>query len=382
MRSPTRKSFLWTVICFTVEMIIIYLAALLREHRFLYGGAAIGIVYLLVSLRSLKQTRKRMEHPGGDGNGNKRNRRKSRKRAIRGFTRIVLCLLPVLGTVKLCGLVGAAFLIPGRGDSVDSISVEVTAKNAAVMSADTGALLYQKNGTDRIAPASTAKMITALTVLDVCSPDDEMTVGEEIRLMREDSSRAWLNRGDMLTVRQLLIALLLPSGNDAAYTLAANAGREIAGDRHLTNEQSIDVFMDKVNEKARALGLENSHFSVPDGYDTEGQYTTACDLAVIAKACLESPCISEIVANNRSYQKWVSGREVTYNNSNELLNPNSPYYRPEVIGIKTGNSSQAGACVVSAAVIDGKTYISVVMGSGKAARFQDSITIYDKIKAR
>lgn len=88
------------------------------------------------------------------------------------------------------------------------------------------------------------------------------------------------------------------------------------------------------------------------------------------------------MANNRSYQKWVSGREVTYNNSNELLNPNSPYYRPEVIGIKTGNSSQAGACVVSAAVIDGKTYISVVMGSGKAARFQDSITIYDKIKAR
>lgn len=248
MRSPTRKSFLWTVICFTVEMIIIYLAALLREHRFLYGGAAIGIVYLLVSLLSLKQKRKRMEHPGGDGNGNKRNRRKSRKRTLRGFTRIVLCLLPVLGTVKLCGLVGAAFLIPGRGDSVDSISVEVTAKNAAVMSADTGALLYQKNGTDRIAPASTAKMITALTVLDVCSPDDGMTVGEEIRLMREDSSRAWLNRGDMLTVRQLLIALLLPSGNDAAYTLAANAGREIAGDRHLTNEQSIDVFMDKVNE--------------------------------------------------------------------------------------------------------------------------------------
>ena len=116
MRSPTRKSFLWTVICFTVEMIIIYLAALLREHRFLYGGAAIGIVYLLVSLLSLKQKRKRMEHPGGDGNGNKRNRRKSRKRTLRGFTRIVLCLLPVLGTVKLCGLVGAAFLIPGRGD--------------------------------------------------------------------------------------------------------------------------------------------------------------------------------------------------------------------------------------------------------------------------
>lgn len=330
----------------------------------------------------LKQQRKRMGHPGGVGNGNQMNRRKSRKRTRRSFTRIALCLLLVFGTVKLCGLAWDAFPIPGRGGSVDPISVEVTAKNVAVMSADTGALLYQKNGADKIAPASTAKMITALTVLDVCSPDDEMTVGEEIRLMHEDSSRAWLNPGDILTVRQLLIALLLPSGNDAAYTLAVNAGREIAGDHNLTNEQFVDIFMDKVNEKARALGLENSHFSVPDGYDTEGQYTTACDLAVIAKACLDNPCISGIVADDSSYQKWVSGREVTYNNSNELLNPNSPYYRPEVIGIKTGNSSQAGACVVSAAVIDGKTYISVVMCSGKDTRFQDSIAIYDKIKAQ
>ena len=211
-----------------------------------------------------------MEHPGGDGNGNKKESPEITEKNPPRFYADGPVLLPFRdGKIVRAGWV--AFLIPGRGDSVDSISVEVTAKNAAVMSADTGALLYQKNGTDRIAPASTAKMITALTVLDVCSPDDGMTVGEEIRLMREDSSRAWLNRGDMLTVRQLLIALLLPSGNDAAYTLAANAGREIAGDRHLTNEQSIDVFMDEVNEKARMLGLENSNFFAPDGYDTEGQ---------------------------------------------------------------------------------------------------------------
>lgn len=270
---------------------------------------------------------------------------------------------------------------PAPAGSVDSISADVVAKNVVVMNADTNTLLYQKNSTDKIAPASTAKLITALTVLDYCSTDDEMTVGTEIELMHEDSSRAWLNQGDILTTRQLLVALLLPSGNDAAYTLAVNAGKKIAGDSNLTNAQSIDTFMDKVNEKARMLGLENSNFLAPDGYDTEGQYTTAYDLAIIAKACLDDPYISEIVSSYTSYQKWVSGREVTYNNSNELLNPNSQYYRSEVIGLKTGASTLAGNCLVSAAVINGETYICVMMGSTADGRFTDSITIYDKIKA-
>lgn len=271
---------------------------------------------------------------------------------------------------------------PAPADSADSISVDVVAKNVVVMNADTNTLLYQKNSTEKIAPASTAKMITALTVLDYCSPDDEMTVGTEIELMHEDSSRAWLNQSDVLTTRQLLVALLLPSGNDAAYTLAVNVGKKIAGDNNLANAQSVDVFMDKVNEKARMLGLENSNFLAPDGYDSEGQYTTAYDLAIIAKACLDDPYISEIVSSYTLYQKWVSGREVTYKNSNELLNPNSQYYRPDVIGIKTGASGLAGSCIVSAAIINEETYICVVMGSTKDARFQDSITLYDRIESQ
>lgn len=255
----------------------------------------------------------------------------------------------------------------------------IMAANVIVVNKDTDEVLYQKNDTDKIAPASTAKMITALTVLDYCSPDDEMRVGAEIDMIHEDSSRAWLMRGDILTVRQLLIALMLPSGNDAAYTLAVNTGKNIAGDNSLKNKQSIDVFMDKVNEKAMALGAVNSNFLVPDGYDTEGQYTTAYDLAMIAKACLDQPVISEIVSSYTSYEKWANGRAVTYNNTNELLNPDSPYYRPEVIGLKTGSSSLAGDCIVSAAVIEGETYICVVMHSTEERRFQDSIDILEKI---
>lgn len=267
-------------------------------------------------------------------------------------------------------------------DQADAVSVDVTAANVFVAEADTNVVLYQKNDTAQIAPASTAKIIMALTALDVCSAEDHVTVGAEITMMKADSSRAWLNQGDILTIRQLLIALLLPSGNDAAYTLAVYTGKKIAGDDSLPNAQAVGVFMEAVNEKARQIGAENSNFVVPDGYDAEGQYTTARDLAVITKACLENPDLAEIMAKEKSYEKWTSGREVTYHNSNKLLDANSPFYYPEVIGIKTGTSGLAGASLISAAVINDKTYISVVMGaSTEDQRFQDSMVIYDAIKA-
>ena len=88
------------------------------------------------------------------------------------------------------------------------------------------------------------------------------------------------------------------------------------------------------------------------------------------------------MATYSSYEKWPNGREVTYQNTNELLNPDSQYYRPEVIGLKTGTSSLGGACIVSAAVIDGNTYICAVMGSTKNDRFQDNIDVIDAIKSQ
>ena len=264
----------------------------------------------------------------------------------------------------------------------NTLSVNITATNSIVMEVESNLILYQKDSTTKTAPASTAKMITALTVLDTCSLEDEVVVGEEIEMIKADASRAWLNPGDTLTVRQLLIALLLPSGNDAAYTLAVHTGRAIAEDSTLPYAQAVDIFMKAVNEKAKALGVENSNFVVPDGYDAEGQYTTAYDLAIIAKECLENPCLSEIVGSYRSYEKWSNGREVTYYNTNKLLDPDSAFYYPETIGIKTGTSELSGESLVSAALINGKTYICVVMGAASNdSKFQDSITIFNAIKA-
>jgi D-alanyl-D-alanine carboxypeptidase (penicillin-binding protein 5/6) len=248
-----------------------------------------------------------------------------------------------------------------------------------VLSVDSDSVLYQKNSNEHIAPASTAKMLTALTVLEYCSLDEKFTVDLEIKMIASDSSRAWINQGEKLTVKQLLIALLLPSGNDAAYTLAVNTGKKIADDYTFTTQQAVKVFVDAMNKYAKELGATSSHFATPDGYDADGQYTTAFDLAQIAKACLDSDVLTEIMGSYRISDKLGSGREVTYHNTNELINPTSPYYYSNVVGLKTGHSGDSGYCLVSAAIIKGKTYICVVMGGSEDGRFSDSIKIYNQL---
>jgi D-alanyl-D-alanine carboxypeptidase (penicillin-binding protein 5/6) len=264
-------------------------------------------------------------------------------------------------------------------EDTQKISVDITAANAYAVNVDSGTALYQKNSDERIAPASTAKMLTALTVLGYCSLDDTFTVGSEINLIASDSSVSWLKSGDTLTVKQLLAALLIPSGNDAAYTLAVNTGKRITGDNSLGAQQAIQEFMGAMNQKAKRIGATSSNFVTPDGYDADGQYTTAFDLAQIAKACLENDVLTEIMGSCRINETLANGREVTYTNTNKLIDPNSQSYYSRVVGLKTGSTKNAGACLVSAAVINGETVICVVMGGSEENRFSDSLTVFSEI---
>jgi D-alanyl-D-alanine carboxypeptidase (penicillin-binding protein 5/6) len=264
-------------------------------------------------------------------------------------------------------------------EDMEHISADIAAPNAYALNIDTGSVLYEKNSNERIAPASTVKMLTALTVLEYCPLDDMFTVGAEMEMIAADSSVAWLNKGDRLTVKQLLIALILPSGNDAAYTLAVNAGKKIAGKHGIGTQQAIDVFVDAMNQKAKGIGAASSNFTNPDGYDEDGQYTTAFDLAQIAKACLAHDVLAEIMGSHKMSDTWGDGREVAYTSTNELLNPDSRYYYPKAVGLKTGSTEDAGSCLVSAAYIDGQTYICVVMGSSAEIRFSDSLAVFGAV---
>lgn len=265
--------------------------------------------------------------------------------------------------------------------AVKEITADIMASNACVVELESGAVIYTKAYEEQIAPASTAKLLTALTVLDYSGPDEIVTAGPEIWRIAADASRAWLNEGDMLTVRQLLRAMLLPSGNDAAYTAAVYTGRKILGG-DASEQQALDAFLAAMNQKAAALGAQSSSFTTPDGYDADGQYTTAADLVRIAKACLGNETVMDIVGDYSVYDVWKSGREVTLTNTNELLNPDSAYFYSNAIGLKTGSSVSAGNCLISAAVIDGRTYISVVMGSGEGERFSDTLTLYSRIESQ
>jgi len=269
---------------------------------------------------------------------------------------------------------------PSEAEEIEKISADVNARNAYLWDISSNTILYEKESEQRIAPASTAKMLTALAALEYCDENEQVLVGREVNLIAEDASRAWLNPGDELTVRQLLYALLLPSGNDAAYTLAVYAGRKICGDENASIEEALAVFVETMNKKAAEVGAADSNFTSPDGYDASGQYTTAHDLACIAKGFWESSLLRDIAGSYRIADTWLSGQEVTYNNTNELINPDSQYYYEYATGLKTGKSVAAGCCLVSAAYIGDELYLCVVMGSTEEGRWTDSLALYHAIK--
>ena len=277
------------------------------------------------------------------------------------------------------GVYGEAVILEAA--SAREITAEITALNACVAELDSGTVIYRKAHEEQIAPASSAKLLTALAVLDYCNPDESVEVGPEIWRIAQDASKAWLNEGDSLTVRQLLTALLLPSGGDAAYTAAVHTGKKIVGGEP-SEQQALDAFIIEMNRKASTLGAVSSNFITPDGYDVDGQYTTAADLIRIAAVCIRNETIMGIVGDYSVYDVWENGREVNYFNTNELLNPDGPYYYPEAIGLKTGSSISAGSCLISAAVIGGRTYISVVMRSGEEERFSDALALYSQIESQ
>lgn len=254
--------------------------------------------------------------------------------------------------------------------------IPVTAMKGILICSDTNEILWEKESQVSTAPASCAKLLSALTVLKFCDAEETLKVGEEVYRIAEDASRAYLSIGVQMSVRQALIAMLLPSGNDAAYALAVYTGRKIALDEDLSIDEALEIFKDEMNKEASKLGALDSKFISPDGYDTNGQYTTAYDLALIGQAASENALISEIAGMAYSSETWLSGETAEYENTNEMLLSQSPYYISECTGLKTGTSTSAGACLVMSFTVADKHYIGVIMGSTEERRFEDAMQLY------
>lgn len=229
----------------------------------------------------------------------------------------------------------------------------------------------------RISPASFTKLLTAAVVLRYMDMDAVITVGSEQDLVQPYSSVCYLAKGNRLTVYDLLTGMLLNSGNDAAYTAAVNTARTLAG-RDISDTEAVTYFCRLMNDFAAELNMRESCFVNPDGYDADGQYTTAADMLRLARYSLTVPQIREITGTAKKTVTISSGEVFNWKNTNYLLDTSSKYYRPDAFGIKTGTTADAGTCLVAAFNKNGKTYITLVSGcSSDTTRYDLTISIID-----
>ncbi len=240
-------------------------------------------------------------------------------------------------------------------------------------------VLYSKNADAKCYPASLTKLMTALVAVEnTPAADTPFTVGNEVYMIDPQSSRAYLTVGTRLTLENLLQAMLLPSGNDAAYVLGVQVGRLIAGDAALDKQAALEVFIGKMNEKAAALGCSGTHFANPDGIHEDNHYTTANDMLKIATAVLGQPTITGVVSQPQVTVKLLSGQSVTWKNSNRLVQENNVFSYDGATGLKTGFTDQAGNCLAASAVREGHTAVAIVMGSPTdSGRFEDASGLMD-----
>ena len=234
-----------------------------------------------------------------------------------------------------------------------------SAKASVVINGDTGEVLYQKNAEERLAFASTTKIMTALLLCEKF-PDLESVIRVSENAVNTEGTKLGLKAGDTIKAYYLLYGMMLPSGNDAANA----AAEAVSG--------SIESFVSLMNRRAHEMGLKNTHFDTPSGLDGKSHYTTALDLARLTRIALQ----------NEEFKKAAATKSITLNfgendtahylkNHNRLL-----FMYDDVIGVKTGFTKRAGRCLVSAAQRDGKYVIAVTLNDKND--FSDHRALLDK----
>ncbi len=237
-------------------------------------------------------------------------------------------------------------LLIGRAEAV-----EVSASAAVLMDMDSGRVLYERNAGTRMLIASTTKILTALVAIRDGNLTDPVKVSREAAYT--EGSSMYLKEGEELTLETLLYGLLLCSGNDAAVAVAEHVGGSVKG------------FVERMNETAEELGMEDSSFANPNGLDDEKHYSTAHDMALLACAAMRNETLVRI-ASTRTVT--VGGRTMT--NHNKLLS-----YVDGCLGLKTGYTRAAGRTLVSCTERNGQRLIAVTLQDGND--WADHQSLYD-----
>ncbi len=225
--------------------------------------------------------------------------------------------------------------------SIRASEIYVSAKSAIVVNGETGEIIFSQNARERLPMASTTKIMTAIILIENCDLNEEIVTGKE--MVTVEGSSMGLLEGDTVSYRSLLYGMMLPSGNDAATTVAIAIGGSLEG------------FSLMMNKKAAEIGLDNTNFVTPSGLDAPNHYSTAEDMAKLAVYAMKNSVFRKVVSTksialnygNPPYRRTISGH-------NKILN-----LYDGGNGIKTGYTSKAGKCLVSSASKDGKKVIAV-----------------------
>lgn len=231
-----------------------------------------------------------------------------------------------------------------------AIKATANARHYVLADLDTGKILVKNDQNAKVPIASTTKIMTAVVALENYSPDDIATISSNATT--QIGADANLVVGEKITIDQLLHCLLIKSGNDSAYAIAEHMNK--------AGETGIQKFIDKMNEKAKELGMQNTEYHDPAGLDVTG-YSSANDLFIITRYALKKELFATIVKEPQYSAKSVDSKTWhALDNSNRLVNQ---YQYPGAIGVKTGYMPEAGHCLVGAAQRGGHSLIAVVLNT-------------------
>ena len=243
---------------------------------------------------------------------------------------------------------------------------------AILIDSATGKVLVEKNSNEKMYPASTTKILTAIIALENCKLEDKITASyDAVMSIPVGYSNAAIQPDETLSLEELLNLFLIHSANEVGMILA----------EHISG--SVENFANLMNQKATEIGCKNTHFTNPSGIHDEEHYSTAYDMALIAQYCMKNETFRSIVSKPSCEVAATDKYEDRYFvNTNDLIRPSSQYYYEYAIGIKTGFTSQAKNCLIAASKKDNMELITVILGAqttpdGKSARYLDSINLFE-----